>query len=331
MVIPDPVGTAWRTASRTLFARLQDDGERDLVTYFLRLNESYRSADEDRDHELSEVKLLRSFVALRNRITDGTFSEQVRALQEALRASERALLPTSSEFRTAISLPFHPLVGTWPVTQTGLSFGSPVAFPNAASLNLVLRLFDESWRLKLKLKLGLFRDEGGSFLWETGCILSDRALGNLSRDLSLMDVVGPVTPHMMKRSTGALFAAMLERPVIKAIDLTPAFYHIVPFSLWLGGIFVDRPLFEESKRSLLEAVKHSLSGEADRLKSIHPTLYGCASRMMASGTVKDPVVSLLLYNKMVFDPVTGKGFVWRPPRMLRCRGTSAYPREQREA
>jgi hypothetical protein len=300
-------------------AKITAQEEKALLEFFITLNESYRFPDESNTIEPSQIKLLRSYLHLKEKIFSSSFIKEIELLKAKMEG-QKSYLPTFAEYNSEIIFPLLQNVNeTFPYVQAGLTFSSPVAYPKKISINITFRCFDETNRLKLKIKTGVYVDDDNNFFWETGVIYTEKSLHNITKNIALHNVRSPISAKMICNSVDSLMKLLLHRPEINSLDLTPAFYHIIPLSLRAGGTFLEKPSFEEYRLKLFDAIHYSIFNQESYMKSINTPLYSYVRENYDIKNPKPLLISLLLYNKMVLDPANNSTFLWKSPRIYRYR------------
>ena len=303
-----PLGKIIRKVSATF-------GERTCFE-LLKLGESFSSEATSSDIEPCTIKLLRSSETLGNKIGKDSLLEGLADILSLFKSDETGPLPSVDNFEKKILSPFNPITSNYKYKQTSLSLSSPTAFPKKVEISLITRYFSAEKKLALRFKLGLFRDICGDFYIEVGCVLSDRTMPKLSKNLNLLDKGSPIKMGMLQLSRNIVLEHIRERDYLAGLDLTPAFFHMVQLCERLGGKFVQPHEAERYVNIIKRSVEHSIFHRQQYMKSINEGLFCIALDRYQQNRLNPKVISLLLHNRMILDYRTDVELLWIPSRMI---------------
>jgi len=105
----------------------------------------------------------------------------------------------------------------------------------------------------------------------------------------------------------------LQKEDICGIDLTPAHYHILPFSIRLGGKLLDPDNFNKYKLKLFESIDYTFQEE---LHSKNDLYENARSQYLLKKKLDTLMVSMLLYKTQLFKKDSREIFCWVPPRVV---------------
>lgn len=306
------VGIRWQESFDKLLSRLSQKCSNELIQKFISLNSSYFLENSNSEIEPSVIKLFRS-IDQRMRLTNNLFLEEFSKIIDLLIEKIDYLLPSNNEYNDFILNPIGDLQNSYPFYQMSLSLSSPVAFPEKPSINIVKRYFDYSLKLGLKLKLGIFYDDKGKLFWETGFIFPDKSIQRLCKNIHTASAQMMISATVLKRIVDNIFEILLRKKDISGIDLTPAHYHILPFSIRLGGKLKDPAKYNEYKCKLFESIDYTFQ---ETLNSKDDMYEDARSQYFSTKKLDTLTVSMLLYKKQIIKKDSRETFCWVPPRVI---------------
>lgn len=254
----------------------------------------------------NEVIFNRSFKKLSDRITPSLLLSHISELEAAGHENIFSIFPTRKEITTELVPLLAKMRMEYPLLSMGLSISNPVCLPHRASLNLVIRLANEQNNVGIKIKIAVFQDDKGEIFYEVGYVDVSKSVRNLKRNF--IDQQPVRRDYFLLQSLVTCTKKIIaRRKKIKGLDLTPAYYHVLPLCLRLGGLPANLVDFEKWNKNLDLIINHSIwkFNEADP---------GTSS---ALATVPRRVLATWLFeNKWVTDPLTGSVVCWNPPRLV---------------
>lgn len=305
--IPD-----WRISINKLFTRIKYHLNDELIKKLIALNSLYMSENANSNIEPSIIKLLRS-IDNKIKYSDQYYLDEFSKLINLLINNPVYPLPANHEYNDYILTPINNLQNSYPYSQISLSLSSPVAFPDKPSINIVKRYFDYNLRLKLKIKLGIFFDDEGKLFWETGFIFPEKSIQQMCANISNKNDLMLVTSSMLKKTVDKIYEVLKKKKIISGIDLTPAHYHILPFSIRLGGKLIDSEEYNEYKHNLLESIEYSLRNKMFNYDKIYQL---AKSQYLSKKKLDTVTISMMLHKKMLFKKYSSEIFYWVPPRVI---------------
>lgn len=306
------VETTWQRSLDKLFTRLSCDCGSELIQKFIKLSSSFTSENFNGTIEPPLIKLLRS-IDQRIRFTNNQFIDEVSTIIDLLIEKIDYLLPSNNEFNNFILSPIINFQNSYPFSQMSLSLSSPVAFPEKPSINILKRYFDCDGKLRLKLKLGIFYDDKGKLFWETGFVFPDKSIRQLCKNFCSEYSQMMISGTVLKRIVDNIFEILLQKEDICGIDLTPAHYHILPFSIRLGGKLLDPDSFNKYKLKLFESIDYTFQGELNCKNDLYEY---ARSQFLLKKKLDTLTVSMLLYKAQLFKKDSSEIFYWVPPRVV---------------
>lgn len=306
------VGIKWQGSSDKLIARLSRECGSELIQKFIKLSSLYTSENLNGTIEPPLIKLLRS-IDQRIRLTNNLFLEELIKIIDLLIEKIDYLLPSSNEFNNFILSPISNFQNSYHLSQMSLSLSSSVAFPEKPSINILKRYFDCDLKLRLKLKLGIFYDDKGKLFWETGFIFPDKSIQELCKNICSENSQMMISVTILKKIVDNIFKILLQKEDICGIDLTPAHYHILPFSIRLGGKLLDPDNFNEYKLKLFESIDYTFQEELHFKNDLYEY---ARSQYLLKKKLDTLTVSMLLYKTQLFKKDSREIFYWVPPRVV---------------
>lgn len=282
----------------------------------LRLGESYSSEAASSDIEPCAIKLLRSLETLGKNIGKDSVLKGLADILPLFKLNEISPLPSVDNFEKKMTFPFNPITSNYKYKQTSLSLSSPTAFSKKVEINLIVKYFNSPEQVALKIKLGMFKDICGDFYCEIGCVLSDRTMSKVSKNLDLLNRRSPIGLGMLQRSKNNVLEYIRERNYLAGLDLTPAFFHMIRLMERFGGKFIQPQEAERYINIIKRSVKHTILHRQQYMKSINEGIFHFALNRYQHNHLNPTLVSLLLHNKMILDYKTDKPLLWIPPRMI---------------
>jgi hypothetical protein len=305
----------WQSSIDKLLARISSKFNSEVIRKLIKLNSSYISENSNGKIEPSIIKLLRS-IDRRIKSSNNIFLDEFTKLVDLITDHPVCFLPSDVEFNDYILTPIGDLEYSYPYSQISLSLSSPVAFPEKPSINIVKRYFDCDLELKLKLKLGIFLDDQGNLYWETGFIFPEKSIKQLCKNISDKNTQMLISSSTLKKIVDNIFEMVKQKKIISGIDLTPAHYHILPFSIRLGGKLMDPDRYNKYKYNLFESIDYTMQ---DKLNCNDCIYQFAKSQYLANKKLDTITVSMMLYKKLIFKKDSKQIFCWIPPRVIMAR------------
>ena len=305
--IPD-----WRISVNKLLARIKHQINVELIQKLIVLNSLYISDNCNSKIEPAIIKFLRS-IDNRIKFSDKHFLDEFSKLVNLLIKHPVYLLPLTLELNDFLLTPIIDLQNSYPYSQISLSLSSPVAFPDKPSINIVKRYFDNDLRLKLKIKLGVFIDDQGKLFWETGFIFPEKTIQQLCKNISNENAPMLIGSSELKKIVDNIFELLKKKKIISGIDLTPAHYHILPFSIRLGGKLINSKQYNEYKQNLLESIEYTLQNEFVNYDKIYQL---AKSQYLTKNKLDTITISMMFHQKLLFKKYSSEIFYWIPPRVI---------------
>lgn len=247
-----------------------------------------------------------SFKKLGNRINPSLLLSQISELEAAGHKNIFSIFPTRKEITTELVPLLAKMRMEYPLLTMGLSISNPVCLPHRASLNIVIRLANEQNNIGVKIKISVFQDDKGEIFYEVGYVDVSKSIHHLKRNF--VDQQPVRRDYFLLQSLVDCTKKMIaRRKKITGLDLTPAYYHVLPLCLRLGGFPADFAEFEEWKKNLELIIDHSIRKFKEADPATSSTLATVPRRVLATW---------LFENKLVTDPLTGLIVNWRPPRLV---------------
>jgi len=302
----------WQSSTDKLLARINHKCNGGVIQKLIVLSSMYISDNCNSKIEPANIKFLRS-IDNRIKFSDKHFLNEFSKLVNLLIKHSVYLLPSTLELNDFLLTPIIDLQNSYPYSQISLSLSSPVAFPDKPSINIVKRYFDNDLRLKLKIKLGVFIDDQGKLFWETGFIFPEKSIQQLCKNISIENAPMLISSSELKKIVGNIFELLKEKKVISGIDLTPAHYHILPFSIRLGGKLINSKQYNEYKQNLLESIDYTLQNKIVD----HNKIYQFAkSQYLTKNKLDTITISMMLHQKLLFKKYSSEIFYWISPRVI---------------
>lgn len=198
-------------------------------------------------------------------------------------------LATAEQFTNSASYRLH------------ISFSSPVSYPRRLSLSSLLKLFTPEGKQFAKIKIACFSDTEDRLWWEVGFVY-------LSKSLELDNDFARAEKHsyfFLSRLVSNCYSFLRTRPFIAGINMSPAYYHVLPVSQHIAsqypGHYTGSLSPEWEKSSHQAFLNYCMNHKIQRAKTASQNRF---------------LISRLLQQKKLIHPVTGEVMEWSPPSIL---------------
>lgn len=271
----------------------------EIVDKLLLLNDNFNISH--LNDELSNIVLLRTLIAnkeLNVAETNILIEKLVQLFHDNSSYEEMVLSPLSKH-----------LIG-YPKKIRGISISNPVCNSNLKQINIVTRYYDNKGKIKVKIRIGIFKDNIYGVLLDTGFIESEKHISKLFYNKE--NPTSEKVEFFLKKSLLQIENRASKVGGIVGIDLTPAFYHLLPFSLFMGGKVINEIAFENYQNKLLSNLQYTFEILKERDSNVE-FLYP----LFINGKLKRNHISYLLMKNIILDRNSDKIFPWIPPRIIK--------------
>jgi hypothetical protein len=217
------------------------------------------------------------------------------------------VFPTEAEIRDELLPLADPLRQELPFHTTSVNLSSPASFPSRVSINVIIRLYSRAFRDIVKIRVGLFADEDGVPFWEVGYVDVRRSLQRFRRNF--IDREPPATDYfLLQRLVDCVRRFIRRREVVRDLDLTPAYYHVLPLCVRLGG--QPQGIFDRAAWNgrIVETYRHSLAQISELPEGITLEELEKVNRRYA--------ISWFFEQGLMRDPDSNRPVRWTPPRLV---------------
>ena len=199
------------------------------------------------------------------------------------------------------------------VFSRGITISNPTCNQNSFQLNIVTRFFDSAFKMALKIKTGIFHDHAYGYLIDTGFIIQRKHINNLFVNISNNDDLSTnKIAFGFKRAIANIEKKNDTLKAINGIDLTPAYFHIVPFSIFLGGQYIDENVFTIYKTELFKNIKYTFQRTDDNTE-----IFKTLKSLYLANKLKPLHISFMLNNKLILKRDSQTHYKWQPPRIIK--------------
>ncbi len=223
-----------------------------------------------------------------------------------------SIFPTREELHDELLPLAGPLRREFDQQTSNLAFSSPAGDREAVSLNLLIRLYDQSGKVRIKIKIGIFADQGNELYWEVGFVDVNKSLQNIQRNFLSGDP-SKGDYFLLFRLVECTKRFLGRRVKVCGLDLTPAYYHVVPLCLRLGGRAEKGFDWGAWKDQISRSFEHSWRMLPERVWGIDKGGLEALNRRY--------LISWLFEQGLMLEPGSEVPFPWNPPR-LRCQPIS---------
>jgi hypothetical protein len=217
-----------------------------------------------------------------------------------------SIFPAREEILDELLPLAEPLRAELPYQTSNLAFSAPVADRGSLSLNLIIRLYDPSRKVTVKIKIGSFVDCEDHLYWEVGFVDEKKSLQGIRRNFLSGDP--SKRDYFLLARLVACTRRFIERRVnVRGLDLTPAYFHVVPLCRRLGGQAEPGFDWEGWNDRISRSFEYSLG-------QLPATVSGIGRAEL--GTLKARyLVTWLFEQGLMLEPGTERQLPWDPPRL----------------
>lgn len=271
----------------------------DNSVWFLNRANFYSSDPYKILQEANATKSIRSLQLLSTNLSAETLNEKLSRCRLA-EDHPYPFLPSPAELQEELTPLLGKITNQFPHITTNLNVSQPTASPSLVSINVLVRLYDADRRQRIKIKLGSFEDAAGGLFWEVGFVYLNKSIQQPLRKLLEQGDIGDY--FLLRDLVDCTKRFISRRESVVGLDITPAYYHVAPLCMRMGGVPADR----ETLNAHIEEIREASRRYFNRCER---------SELLESPHQRRLVTSWLLENGHL-RTIDGEPISWHPPRFI---------------